>query len=211
MAKAVKAVRFKTTLDSSGKGSGWHFIAVSRETGERFSARDGKSRRVVCTLNGKERFQCALMPSGGEFFIMVNKEIRTRLQIVSGDAVDVTLRLDESKYGMAMPEELEEVLKQDAKGDRFFHELTAGKRRSLMWIVSKGKDVDTRIHRALVVTEHLRDNDGKIVGEKLQHELKRPKVDPLSAFEASFTQEKISRKDAKPQRKAAKSKTGRFS
>ena len=69
MAKAVKATRFSALLDSSGNGSGWHFISVSREIGERFPALDGKSRRVVCTLNGKEQFQCALMPSGGRLSV----------------------------------------------------------------------------------------------------------------------------------------------
>jgi hypothetical protein len=174
MPKAVKTTKFTATLDSSGNGSGWHFIGVSREVGERFPALDGKSRRVVCTLNGKERFQCALMPSSGDFVIMVNKEIRTRLGIYSGNSVEVSLKLDDSKYGMQMPEELEEVMRQDPEGDRLFHALTPGKQRSLMWQVSKGKDVDLRIHRALATMQHLKDNDGKIDGDKLYHELKRP-------------------------------------
>jgi len=174
MAKAVKAVKFSAVLDSSDNGSGWHFVRVSREIGERFPATDGKSRRVVCTLNGKEQFQCALMPSGGEFYIMVNKEIRTRLKIYSGNSVDVALKLDDSKYGMAMPEELQEVMRQDPEGNKLFHALTPGKQRSLIWQVGKGKDVDLRIHRALIIMEHLKDNDGKVDGEKLYHEMKRP-------------------------------------
>lgn len=174
MPKAVKAIKFTAMLDSSGNGSGWHFVGVSREIGESFPALDGKSRRVVCTLNGNEEFQCALMPSGGEFYIMVNKEVRTRLGIYSGNSVEVSLKLDDSKYGMAMPEELEEVMRQDTEGDRLFHALTPGKQRSLMWQVSKGKDVDLRIHRALIIMQHLRDNEGKIDGEKLYREMKRP-------------------------------------
>ena len=43
-----------------------------------------------------------------------------------------------------------------------------------MWQVSKGKDVDLRIHRALIIMQHLRDNEGKIDGEKLYREMKRP-------------------------------------
>jgi hypothetical protein len=174
MPKAAKATKFTALLDSSGNGSGWHFISVSREIGERFPALDGKSRRVVCTLNGREQFQCALMPSGGEFYIMVNKEVRTRLQIYSGNNVQVSLRLDDSRYGMAMPEELEEVLHQDPEGDELFHALTPGKQRSLIWQVSKGKNVDLRIHRALIIMQHLKDNEGRIDGEKLHNEMKRP-------------------------------------
>ena len=174
MAKKGKPVNFTSALEASAEAAGWHFIPVSREIGERFPALDGKSRRVVCTLNGKAEFQCALMPSGGEFYIMVNKEVRTRLQIYSGNTVQVSLKLDDSKYGMAMPEELEEVLRQDPEGDELFHALTPGKQRSLMWQVSKGKDVDLRIHRALIIIQHLKDNEGLIDGEKLQNEMKRP-------------------------------------
>ncbi|HSU25708.1 MAG TPA: YdeI/OmpD-associated family protein [Pyrinomonadaceae bacterium] len=174
MPKVVKAIKFTAVLDSSGNGSGWHFVGVPREIGERFPALDGKSRRVVCKLNGKEEFQCALMPSSGEFYIMVNKEVRTRLGIFSGNSVEVLLKLDDSKYGMTMPAELEEVMRQDPEGDRLFHALTPGKQRSLMWQVSKGKDVDLRIHRALIIMEHLKDNVGKVDGEKLYREMKRP-------------------------------------
>lgn len=174
MPKAVKVTKFTALLDSSGNGSGWHFISVSREVGEKFPAQDGKSRRVICTLNGTEQFQCALMPSGGEFFILVNKAIRTRLQIYSGNSVEVSLVSDTSKYGLAMPEEFEEVLRQDAEGDRLFHALTPGKQRSLIYAVRSSKDVDTRIHRALIILQHLKENSGKVVGEKLQHELRRP-------------------------------------
>jgi hypothetical protein len=34
--------------------------------------------------------------------------------------------------------------------------------------------VDRRIRRALIILEHLKDNDGKIIDKKLQHELQRP-------------------------------------
>ncbi|MFN6962256.1 MAG: DUF1905 domain-containing protein [Pyrinomonadaceae bacterium] len=175
MPRAAKTVKFTAVLDSSGGGTGWHFIPVSRETGERFPALDGKSRRVVCTLNGKETFQCALMPTGGGFYIMVNKAVRSRLGIFHGHEVAVELRPDESKYGLEMPEEFEEVLRQDPAADRLFHALTPGKQRSLIWLVAKGKDVDLRIHRALIAAEHLKENEGRIDGEKLYHEMRRPR------------------------------------
>lgn len=173
MAKPSKPVRTTATLETHGNGNGWHFIKVSRKTGERLPS-DGKSRRVVCTLNGKESFQCALMLSQGDFYILVNKRIRTALGAVEGDILKVTLEPDTSKYGLPMPEEFKEVLNQDTEGNELFHALTPGKQRSLIYTVSSAKDVDIRIHRALIVMEHLKKNDGKVIGEKLYHELKRP-------------------------------------
>jgi len=173
MPKSSRPVKFIAALEASEQAAGWHYITVSREIGERFPS-DGKSRRVVCTLNEKESIQCALMPSGGSFFIMVNKKVRTALGIGVGDMVKLLLEQDTSKYGLPMPEEFEEVLAQDPEGDKLFHGLTPGKQRSLIFAVSSGKDVDRRIHRALIILEHLKENEGKIDNKKLYHELQRP-------------------------------------
>jgi hypothetical protein len=170
----AKPIKFKTALITSGSyDAGWHFIPVTAKIGARFEKKNG-SRRVVCTINGELSFQCALLPSDGDFVIIVNKTKRTQLGIGEGDRITVELAEDTSKYGLPMPEEFEEVLKQDPEGDRLFHALTAGKQRSLLYLIGKVKDIDRRIHTALIVVEHLKDNDGKIIGEHLHEELKRP-------------------------------------
>ena len=153
--------------------SGWHFLEVSKEIVAGFGF-EGKSKRVVCSINGSEGFQCALMPSGDIFYIIVNKKKRDALGIAAGDTVGVELVRDESKYGLPMPDELQEVLNQDPEGDRLFHALTAGKQRSLLYLIGKINDIDKRIHQALIVVDHLKENDGKIIGPKLNEELKRP-------------------------------------
>lgn len=173
MAKSQKSVVFKTTLTRSPADSGWHFLIVTKEIVAKFGF-EGKFKRVVCTINGGEGFQCALLPSGDKFYIIVNKTKRDALGIVADEIVDVLLEKDESKYGLPMPEEFEEVLKQDAAGDRLFHGLTQGKQRSILYQVAKAKDVDLRIHYGLIVIDHLKENDGKIIDKLLYEELKRP-------------------------------------
>src|SRR5688500_14631827 len=122
MKTAKGKIEFEAVLDKFSPESGWHFIGVSREIADRFQFPKG-SRRVVCTLNGTESFPCALMPYNGAFFLMVNKRIRTRLGIGPGDPVSVELAKDESKYGLPMPEELQEVLNQDPEGEKYFQSL----------------------------------------------------------------------------------------
>lgn len=158
---------------SSAEMSGWHLLLIPAKFGNKFEKKNG-SRRVVCTINGSETFQCALMPHGDDLMIIVNKQKRERLGIVAGDKVSVELRPDESKYGLPMPPELREVLKQDRIGNKYFHRLTAGRQRSILWWIGKIKDVDKRIHSSLIVIEHLKNNDGKIIHERLTDELKRP-------------------------------------
>lgn len=167
------SVKLKALLTKPPEQSGWHFLEIPAKTAEKFEKKNG-SRRVVCTINGKLSFQCALLPWNDIFTIIVNKEKRDKLDIVAGDKVDVLLEQDESKYGLPMPEEFREVLNQDPEGDKLFHSLTAGKQRSVLYFVGKVKDIDKRIHTALIFIEHLKKNDGKIIGDQLQDELKRP-------------------------------------
>jgi len=169
----MKPIKLKALLTSPPEQSGWHFLEIPAKTAEKFEKKNG-SRRVVCTINGKLAFQCALLPSGERFVIIVNKQKRDKLGIVAGQKVDVLLEEDVSKYGLPMPPEFKEVLKQDREGNKLFHALTAGKQRSVLYWVGKVKDIDRRIHTALVFVEHLKNNEGKINNETLQEELKRP-------------------------------------
>lgn len=173
MPKSQKKIAFKTTLTKSPADSGWHFLVVKKEIVAKFGF-EGKFKRVVCSINDAEGFQCALLPSGDLFYIIVNKKKRDSIGIVAGDTVKVELVKDESKYGLPMPEEFTEVLNQDPDGDRLFHALSAGKQRSLIYLVSNVSDIDKRIHVALLVVAHLKDNGGKVLGDQLYEETKRP-------------------------------------
>jgi len=173
MAKRHDNVAFETVLTKSTNDFGWHFLTVSPEIVAKFQF-EGKSKRVVCSINGGEPFQCALMPSGDIFYIIVNKQKRDALGIGDGDTVDVELVRDESQYGLPMPAELREVLDQDPEGDEMFHALTAGKQRGMLYYIGKIKDIDKRIHACLMFIDHLRRNDGKLLNRELNEELKRP-------------------------------------
>ncbi len=166
-------ISFETQLGKLSDEFGWHYIAVSRAINDVFGF-TGNARRVVCTLNGAVSYQCALMPKDGEFFIVVNKKHRDLLGVIVGDILRIELVKDESKYGLPMPDKMREVLDQDPEGDRLFHALTAGKQRTMLYYIGKWKDVDRRIHYALTIVEHLKNNDGKIVNQVLGEELKRP-------------------------------------
>jgi len=171
MKSPIKPVLLKSILTRSR--SGWFFLDVPAAIGKQFET-DPKTRRVVCTLNKKHTFQCALMPNKGTFVIGVNKAIREKLRLEAGDSVSIRLEIDTSKYGAEMPEELREVLNQDPDGDRLFHSLTGGMQRSLIYMIAAAKNIDRRIHLSLIVVEHLKDNGGKVDGNRLYEETKRP-------------------------------------
>ena len=168
-----KPVRFKSVLTASIVEVGWHYIPVPLKTGEKFPRIRG-SRRVICTINGAETFPAALIPYDGDFYIVVNKERRNRLNILAGDKVTVEIAADESEYGMPMPEELQEVMDQDPEGNTAFQKLTPGRQRSMMYYIGKLKDIDKRIQASLILVDHLKRNNGQIVNAELSAEFRHP-------------------------------------
>lgn len=167
-----ESLQFTSVLEiSTNKLWGAH-LPVPDAIARVFVAQDAK--RVVCTLNEKVEFQCALVPKGeGIYCVVVNKKTRDQLGLKEGSSVKVHIRKDESEYGLPMPEEMAEVLAQDEEGNRLFHALTPGKLRTLLYIVGNVKNSDARITKSLVIVEHLKANGGKINYRQLHEELKK--------------------------------------
>jgi len=168
-----KPVKFTSVLTRATFEYGGYYLPVPKTAAAKFEVKNG-TRRVICTLNGKHTYQCAVLPNAKGFYIGTNKKIRDEVGITPGSKVAVELKKDESKYGMPMPAEFREVLKQDPEGNKLFHSLTPGKQRSILWFVGNVKDIDKRIQTALIFIEHLKRNDGKVVHDQLSDELKRP-------------------------------------
>jgi len=113
--------------------------------------------RLVCTVNGKLSYQCALQGLGnGAGWIGINKARMKELGLALGAKVAVELKPDKSKYGLPMPEELEELLRQDEEGKRRFDALSPGKQRNILHYVSIHKNTDKRLDRAVTVIENLK-------------------------------------------------------
>ena len=120
-------------------------------------------RRVICALNGTPEFQCAMLPQrGGTLVISVKKPLREKLGVTFGGELGVSLRKDRSVYGLPVPEELEELFRQDRQGSRLFHALTRGKQRTLLYIIGSVKNPDKRTVRGVTILSHLKMNKGQI-------------------------------------------------
>ncbi len=153
----------------------WHFhIMVPDKVVVHFIK--GNDRRVICRLNDKLEFQCALMPAGNDsYFINLNKKVRDALGLKLGSEVYAELKKDESEYGLPMPEELAELMKIDDEGREVFHSLTPGKQRTMLHFIGTPKNSDIRIRRAICVIDHLKLNNGKIIYRQLMDAVKNSK------------------------------------
>ena len=91
-----------------------------------------------------------------DFKIMFGKRLRKELGVLQNDYVQLQLFKDTSKYGVDMPEELDAVFKSDAEAFKVFESFTAGKKRSIIYAVSRYKNSQTRIDKALILCENLK-------------------------------------------------------
>ena len=167
----MKPVKFRSKLELTDSKPPWHILRVPKAKVSSFGFK-GNLRRVICTLNGVETFNCALFPSRGDYFITLNKLLRERLCLDVGGSVTIELTKDESKYGMPVPAEFAEVLKQDPEGTRLFEALSPGNQRLMLKLIVFVTDVDKRIARSLVGIELLKRCDGKFEYQ-LQHDAMR--------------------------------------
>lgn len=122
----------------------------------------GDNKRVICTLNDLISWPAAIMKSEQYWFILVNKPTMAKLSLQEGASVEVTLEKDNSTYGFEMPEEFQALLDQDEEVNEYFHQLTKGKQRSLIYIIAKVKSPDSRLRKALAIGHHLKDVQGNL-------------------------------------------------
>ena len=130
-------------------------------------------KRFLCSINNGDTFHASLIPAGaGQYFIKVNKELRKKNHLAIGSPCAVTLYQDTSEYGIQLPEEMKELLFQDPEGDLYFHKLTPGKQRSLLFIVDKIKSPEKRLEKSLIIINHLKEQKGSLDFKILHQDFK---------------------------------------
>jgi uncharacterized protein YdeI (YjbR/CyaY-like superfamily) len=87
---------------------------------------------------------------------MFGKRLQKELGVFQNDYFEMQLFEDNSKYGVDVPEELEAVFKSDVEAFEVFETLTAGKKRSIIYAISRYKNIQTRIDKALIMCQNLK-------------------------------------------------------
>jgi len=141
-----------TLVNSSGSS---HHIPLSVEQATEILEKIGK--RVLCTVNDKVSIHCAILRSEKlGYYIMVGKATKKKIMAEADDALKLKIEKDSSTYQAEIPEELAAVLETDEEATMLFDKLTAGKKRSIIYFISRVKKSDTRITKALKVIECLK-------------------------------------------------------
>ncbi|HLP14280.1 MAG TPA: YdeI/OmpD-associated family protein [Flavobacteriales bacterium] len=147
-------VEYSTYIDALKHLSSHYFElppAIIKKLGGKMSI------RLICTINKKISWQCGPMALGnGSAYITISAKRMKEIGVKPGDKIHVSLVKDESKYGMEVPAELLEVLKQDNEGKKRFDAMAMSKQRYVIQYVLAVKSSNLRIERSLLLIENLK-------------------------------------------------------
>ena len=107
--------------------------------------------------HGQRRGDLHSLPGTGDgrWFVMVSKEKLKQAQTALGGWVHVDFRVDDSKYGMAVPPDLQEMLDDDPEFLQRFDAMLPGKRRNAIHQIASAKTDATIAKRILKLMNEL--------------------------------------------------------
>lgn len=161
---------FTATLQKFDFNHWQYHVEVPEEIASLFI--DGDHRRVLVWIDSLGPFHMALIKAKAYWYLMINRQIREKLHLDTGSKVPIELEADQSEFGQEMPEEFEVLMDQDEDGRVFFSGLTPGKQRSLLYLVSKVKNPESRMKKSLAIMHHLRLTRGKLDFKQLNELIK---------------------------------------
>ena len=148
----LKSEPFEVTL--ANKQS----IILPKSIAELFLKVNQKRVKVEASFKGKTiSFHGALISKKNGLVVMYfSNEKQKSLGVFMNDYFEMQLFEDGSKYGVDMPEELDAVLMSDYEAYSIFESLTPGRQRSIIYTIKRYKSTQTRVDKALILTENLK-------------------------------------------------------
>ncbi|MDG1332511.1 MAG: YdeI/OmpD-associated family protein [Crocinitomicaceae bacterium] len=136
------------------------YISVSDDILEEFMEEGDKflyNQRFDVTVNDQVTWQGGTVSLGYNMaYITFSKARMKKIGVGLGDTVTVHLEKNRSEYGFVVPEEFEEVLKQDPLASERFNALTKGTRRAVIYLVLQIKSSQKRIEKSIFLLENLK-------------------------------------------------------
>jgi hypothetical protein len=146
-----RRVRFRTTVVLGGK------TATGMPVPADVVAQLGSKRApVVVTLAGYT-YRTTVAPMGGEFFVPLSAEHRTKAGVAAGDAVDVDIERDDAPREVAVPDDLAAAIGRVKVAATTFDKLAYSHRKEYVRWIEEAKRPATRAARVAKAVEMLRE------------------------------------------------------
>lgn len=124
--------------------------------GEVLEALGGKTtKRVIVTIQG-HALRLGLLPlEGGGPYLMLNKDVCRTVGIELGQELEINVEPDPNPDHVDLPTELAEAFAAWPEAETAFHNYSGSQRRAMVRLVDEAKQRETRIRRAVTLTERL--------------------------------------------------------
>lgn len=156
-----------------------HYLTLSAEDMQRLDGQFQRGRfnkRVRIRIPPIE-WQAGIVALGeGKGYITLSGARMKKLGVHFGDEISFTLEPDDSKYGMEMAVEFEEVLKQDPEAKERFDQLKKSLQRYMLYYVLQVKSSEKRLERSIFLLRNLKstpigmEDFAKILGKESRSE-----------------------------------------
>lgn len=135
-----------------------HIIPVPAEVADVFKLDKGAAR-ILCSVEGGEEFPCALNPRHGRHVLIASLQLIKKHKLSTDKPISIRIRIDPHN-GLKLPEEFAEVLIQDEHASQVWEQISDGHKRGYIHYLSQPKSVDSRIKRALEISEKIKQRHG---------------------------------------------------
>lgn len=137
--------------------SGSHALKLPESRVKPFLRAGRKRVEVIATFEGKSiSFHAAIQKYREDFHIVFGKKHQKELGVFPNDMIRLELCEDKTLYGVEMPAELDAVLTSDPEVATIFKGLTDGRKRSIIFMILRYKNIQTRIDKSLLICENLK-------------------------------------------------------
>ncbi|MBT8309485.1 MAG: YdeI/OmpD-associated family protein [Flavobacteriaceae bacterium] len=148
----MKSEIFEVTIDQG------HSIIIPAGHAEPFL--ESKDNRVKVEASFKDKkiiiHSKIQKDRSGNYRITFGKQNQKALGIFPSDYFNLQFFEDTSKYGVDMPDELQAVLDTDSEAFEIFESFTPGKQRSIIYMISRYKNSQTKIDKSLILTDNIK-------------------------------------------------------
>lgn len=158
MPNSKKSPKFTTYLTPPAQSGMFHYphMDIPAEIADPLLGKSNKVRVIMHLENGEKLHRALKRNKDRETLITLGKSTLKQAKINPDQEVTLYLEVDETEFGYELPEEFQEVMRQDPEGEKAFMELTPGLQRSFLHYIVSAKTVDTRIKRSLKLIDNLK-------------------------------------------------------
>jgi len=139
----MKKFKFKQSIQKVANSH--HYVHLDSKIVDEFEKRE--KTRLLCVVDNTVSYSCQIKKKGETYFIMISASNLKKLKKKVGDEVEFEICQHPNPLGVDVPEVLEVFLSQDPEAQAIYNTFTDGKKRTLIFAISRVKNIDLQVQK----------------------------------------------------------------